>query len=169
MAQTPDVSIKELISAAVADLQRLVKAQVALAKLEILNTTKTAAKTSGLLIGALMIAGLGFIFLLVTLAYVLVALGLPVWAGFGIVTLLLMISAAILGLLGKKEAEKIKGPEKTIEEIDKTKVALTEAVGGQQAVAALQMYEDTRAAIKDQALDLVVGEVIIEPTPKPGS
>jgi membrane protein implicated in regulation of membrane protease activity len=73
-------------------------------------------------------AALGGIFLLVTLAYVLVALGLPVWAGFGIVTLLLFIVAAILGLLGKKESAKIKGPERTIAQIEQTTATLQSAV-----------------------------------------
>ena len=73
-------------------------------------------------------AALGGIFLLVTLAYVLVALGLPVWAGFGIVTLVLFIAAAILGLLGKKESAKIKGPDRTIAQIEQTASTLQSAV-----------------------------------------
>ena len=71
---------------------------------------------------------MGGIFLLVTFAYVLVALGLPVWAGFGIVTLVLFIVAAVLGLLGKKESAKIKGPDRTIVQIEQTKAALQSAV-----------------------------------------
>ncbi len=99
-----ETSIKSLIAAAVADLQKLIRAQVQLAKLELQQTTRDAAKTSIFLVGALVMAGTGGLFLLVTLAYVLVALGLPVWAGFGIVTLVLFIVAAVLGLLGKKQA-----------------------------------------------------------------
>ena len=95
-----EASIKALVAAAVADLQRLVKAQIALAKLELQQTGRAAGKTGIFLVSALSMAALGGIFLLVTLAYVLVALGLPVWAGFGIVTLVLFIAAAILGLLG---------------------------------------------------------------------
>lgn len=125
-----ETSLKALVGAAVADLQRLIKAQLELAKLELQQTGKAAAKTSGLLIGALMMAGMGGIFLLVTLAYVLVALGLPVWAGFGIVTLLLFIVAAVLGLLGKKAADGIKGPERTVAQIEQTKAALSDAVSG---------------------------------------
>jgi len=109
-----EASIKALVAAAVADLQRLVKAQIALAKLELQQTGKAAGKTG--------------IFLLVTLAYVLVALGLPVWAGFGIVTLVLFIAAAILGLLGKKESAKIKGPDRTIAQIEQTAATLQSAV-----------------------------------------
>ena len=120
-----DASLKGLIAAAVADLQRLIRAQVQLAKLELQQTGREAAKTSILLVGALVMGGTGALFLLVTLAYVLVALGLPVWAGFGIVTLVLFIVAAVLGLLGKKESAKIKGPERTIAQIEQTKAMLS--------------------------------------------
>lgn len=130
-----DTSLKALIGAAVADLQRLIKAQVELAKLELQQTGRAAAKTSGLLIGALVMGGVGGLFLLVTLAYVLVALGLPVWAGFGIITLLLFIVAGVLGLLGKKAADGIKGPEQTIAEIERTKAAVQEALSGGSSVA----------------------------------
>jgi 2-methylaconitate cis-trans-isomerase PrpF len=51
-----------------------------------------------------------------------------VWAGFGIVTLLLFIAAAILGLLGKKESAKIKGPDRTIAQIEQTRATLQSAV-----------------------------------------
>ena len=123
-----EASIKALVAAAVADLQRLIKAQIALAKLELQQSSRAAGKTGILLVGALSMAAMGGIFLLVTLAYVLVALGLPVWAGFGIVTLALFIVAAILGLLGKKESSKIRGPERTIAQIEQTKATLQSAV-----------------------------------------
>lgn len=123
-----EASIKALVAAAVADLQRLIKAQIALAKLELQQTGRAAGKTGILLVGALSMAAMGGIFLLVTLAYVLVALGLPVWAGFGIVTLVLFVAAAILGLLGKKESAKIKGPERTIASIEQTAATLQGAV-----------------------------------------
>ncbi len=129
MAQDPSqASLKDLVSSAVADLQRLVKAQVELAKLELQQTWRTAAKTSLLVLIALTMAGLGGIFLLVTIAYVLVALGLPVWAGFGIVTLVLFLVAAVVGFLGYRESQRIKGMPKTVAEIEQTKAALTSAV-----------------------------------------
>ena len=122
-----ETSLKALIASAVADLQKLIRAQVQLAKLELQQTGREAAKTSILLVGALTMAATGGLFLLVTIAYVLVALGLPVWAGFGIVTLVLFIVAAVLGLLGKKQADKIKGPERTIAQIEQTTAMLSSA------------------------------------------
>jgi hypothetical protein len=118
-------SLKTLLATTVADLQRLIKAQVDLAKAELAGSAQAAAKTGGILTVALVLAGLGGIFALVTIAYVLVALGLPVWAGFGIVTGVLFLIAVILGLVARSSAKKIKGPERTIAEIAKTKAALS--------------------------------------------
>jgi len=123
-----EASIKALVAAAVTDLQRLIKAQIALAKLELQQSGRAAGKTGIFIVGALSMAAMGGIFLLVTLAYVLVALGLPVWAGFGIVTLVLFLVAAVLGLLGTKASCKIKGPDRTIAQIEQTKAALQSAV-----------------------------------------
>jgi hypothetical protein len=124
-----EASIRALVATAVADLQRLIKAQIALAKLELQQSGRAAGKTGIFIVGALSMAGMGGIFVLVALAYVLVALGLPVWAGFGIVALVLFIIAAILGLLGKKESTKIKGPERSIAEAEQTRDTLQSALG----------------------------------------
>ena len=124
-----DQSIKALIAAAVADLQRLIKAQIALAKLELQQSGRAAGKTGILLAGALSMAAMGGIFLLVTIAYVLVALGLPVWAGFGIVTLVLFLVAAVVGFLGYRSSQTIKGLPKTVAEIEQTKAAISSAMG----------------------------------------
>ena len=129
-----DAPIKALIAAAVTDLQRLIKAQVALAKLELQQSGRAAGKTSIFIVGALSMAGVGGLFLLVTLAYV-IAILLPVWAGFGIVTLVLFLIAVVLGLFGKKAAAQIKGPERTVAEIEKTKSALQGAVDGNESPA----------------------------------
>ena len=129
-----DAPIKALIAAAVTDLQRLIKAQVALAKLELQQSGRAAGKTSLVIVGALSMAGVGGLFLLVTLAYV-IAIWLPVWAGFGIVTLVLFLIAVVLGLFGKKAAAQIKGPERTVAEIEKTMSALQGAVDGNESPA----------------------------------
>jgi len=124
-----EVPLRQLLASVVADLQRLVKAQVELAKIEIAGSAKAAAKTGGLLTAALIMAGTGGLFLLVTIAYALVALGLPVWAGFGIVTLVLFIVAIVLVLLGRSAAKGIHGPERTIAEIEKTKAMFSGSSG----------------------------------------
>ncbi len=118
-------TIRELITSAAADVAALLSAQIELAKAELRQSAKQAGSAFALLIGAGVLAFLGLIFLLVTIAYALVALGLPVWAGFGIVTLLLVIISAVLGLLGKKHAEKVRAPERTLASLEETARALS--------------------------------------------
>ncbi|MFI0432019.1 MAG: phage holin family protein [Candidatus Nanopelagicales bacterium] len=124
-SQDQQQSISQLVTSATTDIKSLVSDQVELTKAEVRQTAQTAGKTFGLLGAAAFVGVLFIVFLLVTIAYVLVAVGLPVWAGFGIVALVLLIVAAILGFMGKKRAEGIKGPEKAVEQLNATKAALT--------------------------------------------
>jgi high-affinity Fe2+/Pb2+ permease len=118
-------SLGSLVSGVTEDLSTLVRGEIELVKTELRETAKTAASGSGLLVGAAVAAATGLLFLLLTLAWVLVQLGLPTWAGFGIVTLLLIIVAAILALLGRKQLESVKGPEHSQASLEKTKAVLT--------------------------------------------
>jgi hypothetical protein len=120
-----DASIPGLVKSVASDAQRLMKDQAALATTEIKNTQGEATKTGGMFAGAAIAGMIGGLFLLITIAYVLVALGLPTWAGFGIVTLLLFLIAAILGLVGRSHAKKIKGPERAKLEWERTRQALS--------------------------------------------
>lgn len=123
--QQQDQSIGHLVSSAVADVKTLVNDQVELTKAEIRDSAKKAGNAFGLLAAAGVLGFLCFVFLLVTLAYVLVQFGLPVWAGFGIVTLVLGVIAAILGIMGKKQADRVKGPQESMAQLQATKAALT--------------------------------------------
>ena len=117
-------SIGQLVASVSADVQALVKDQIELTKAELSESASQTGKAVAPIVVGAVLAFLGFIFLLVTLAYVLVAVGLPVWAGFGIVTLLLIIVAVVLFLVGRAGMKKIKGPERSIAAIEATKVAL---------------------------------------------
>lgn len=114
----------DLVRSAAADTTELVRQQIELTKAEVRDSVKTAGSSFGLLAAGAAIVGIGAIFLLVTIAYVLVQLGLPTWAGFGIVTLLLFIVGIILLLVGRKRAKTIHGPERTIAALDATKSTL---------------------------------------------
>jgi hypothetical protein len=120
-------SIGELVSSAITDGQTLVKQQIELAKTEMSESAKNAAATSGMFIGALILAFLAFIFALVAGAYGIVAAGLPEWAGFLIVAGTLLLVAAILGLIGRNLANKIGGPERAKAQMEQTKAALAGA------------------------------------------
>lgn len=126
--QQNEPSIAQLVTSATADVKSLVSDQIALTKVEIKTSAQTAGKSMGLLAAAAFVAVLFLVFLLVTIAYGLVAVGLPVWAGFGIVALVLGIIAAILGIVGKKRLERVKGPEQAAAQFAATKQALTGGV-----------------------------------------
>lgn len=125
MQTKKDASVASLVNSAIADGQMLVKQQIELAKAELSYSAKQAASTSGLLIGAGVLAFLAFVFLLVAGAYGLVAAGLPVWAGFLIVAGVLLLVAAILGLLGRSRARKVSGPQRALSQAQETKAALS--------------------------------------------
>lgn len=121
-----DPSVRELVLTVADNATALVSAQVELAKAEMKQSAREAGAAFGLIAVALVIMGLGGIFLLVTLAYVLVQLGLPVWAGFGIVTLLLFVVGAILLLVGNAHSKNVKGPERAQAQFEMTAQAFTD-------------------------------------------
>jgi Na+-transporting methylmalonyl-CoA/oxaloacetate decarboxylase gamma subunit len=85
-------TIGQLVADASHDLSQLVRSEVALAKAEITAEVK----------------------LLLVLA------GLPSWAGFGIVALVLLVLAGVLALLGKGRLSKVGPPERTISTTKRT-------------------------------------------------
>jgi hypothetical protein len=117
-------SLGTIVSGITQDFSTLVRGEIELVKTEMRETAQTVARGGGLLAAAGVLAFLGFVFLLVTLAYV-IAIWLPVWAGFGIVTLLLVIVAAILGVVGKKRLDEVQGIPRSQASIEKTKAALS--------------------------------------------
>lgn len=122
--ESTDRTIGQLVADATHDLQGIVRSEIALAKAEVTQGAKVVGKGAGLFAGAAFLGLLGLIFLFHTLAQV-VAIWLPVWAGYLIVTLLLFVLAAVLGLLGKKAMERAKPvPEKAIAQGQKTVAAL---------------------------------------------
>ncbi len=116
-----DPGIIELVRSAAADTTELVKQQIELTKAEVKESVKTAGSSFGMIAVGLFILLLGVIFLLVTLAYVLVQLGLQVWAGFGIVTLVLLLVGGIIALVGIRPSKTIHGPERSMAALEATK------------------------------------------------
>lgn len=113
----------DLVTKTVGDAKRLAKAQLALAQAEMKASRN--AMTSATILGlvALISAPLVFLFLLFTIVYVLVQLGLQTWAAFGIVTLLLLAVTVLAALLARNQASKIKGPALAIRELARTSEA----------------------------------------------
>lgn len=116
-------SIGELISKTISDAKRLATAQLALAQAEMKASKKAMTSATIFALVALVLAPLVVVFLLFTLTYVLVQLGLQTWAAFGIITLLMILAAGFAGAMAKSQASKIKGPTLAIREMHKTSEA----------------------------------------------
>ena len=120
----PERTVGQLVADATHDVQGIVRSEIALAKAEVSSGAKVMGKGAGLLGAAGFLALLGVIFLLHTLARVL-DIWLPISASYGIVTLILFIVAAVLGLLGKKALDKAKpAPSRAIAEAKQTVATL---------------------------------------------
>jgi len=120
-------TIGQLVADASREMSTLVRSEIALAKAEVTGGLKIGGKGAGLLGGAAFMGLLGVIFLLHTLAQVL-DIWLPASAAYAIVTVLLFLVAAVLGLLGKKALSQAKPkPEKAIAEAEKTIAAVKSA------------------------------------------
>jgi hypothetical protein len=124
MASKQD-GVAALVNNVLTDGQALVKQQIELAKAEIQYSAKQAAATSGMLVGAGVLAFLAFVFALVAGAYGLVAAGLAEWAGFLIVAGILLLVAIILGLLGRARSKKVGPPTRAIAQAQETKAAIS--------------------------------------------
>lgn len=128
MAGPEEPTIGKLVADATGQLSSIVRNEIALAKTEVSVDVKKAGKGGAFLAVAAVTALLSLIYLLHSLAWGLMALGLHGFAAYAIVFGLLILIAAIFGLLGKKALSNIKGkPERTIattkETIDAVKAA----------------------------------------------
>ena len=126
MAESPAKSgIRALLKSVTTDAKQLVQDQAELTKREVRASSQQAGSTGGLFAGAAFIGILAVVFLLIALAYVLVAVGLPEWAGFGIVALALILVAAVLGAAGRAKAKKMSnGLELSKKELERTQQVL---------------------------------------------
>ncbi|GAA3719994.1 hypothetical protein GCM10022204_45120 [Microlunatus aurantiacus] len=138
-----DRKIADLIKDIRGDVQLLVNDQVALAKSELTPAAKNAGIGGGLF-GAAGYFGINAATLLyVAAAFGLAALGLPYWAAFLIVAGVLLLLAAIAGLIGYSRIKKVKPPEKTIANAQALVSELSTAVNRATAAASAPQIEGT--------------------------
>jgi uncharacterized membrane protein YqjE len=114
-AGADEPSVGTLVQSAMADMSTLIRGEIELAKAEIGRSAKKAGISVGLFGAAGVFAALAAIYLFVTLAEALTALGLPRWVSYGIVTVLLLILAGIAALIGRRMIKKVEKPERTLE------------------------------------------------------
>jgi uncharacterized membrane protein YqjE len=95
-------SIADVMKDAIRDAQELVRGEIALAKAEAREEVSRLGMGAAMLAGAALAAVIGIVFLTTTVAWAISeAFAWPVWAGFAVVTLLMLIAAAALAYIGK--------------------------------------------------------------------
>ena len=108
-------SVGTLVQTAMADVSTLVRGEIELAKAEIGRSAKKAGVSVALFGAAGVLAAFAGMYLFVTIAEALTALGLPRWISYGIVTVFLLLLAGIAALIGRRMLRKIEKPERTLE------------------------------------------------------
>lgn len=120
-------TVGQLVVDAQHDVSLLVNKEIQLAKTEVTKGLKIGGQGAGFLGAAAFLGLLGLIFLFHTLAQV-IAIWLPLWAGYLIVTAVLLLVAGLLALVGIKKVKKAKPvPKKAIRNAQETVDAIKSA------------------------------------------
>lgn len=114
----PERSLGTIIKELTEDITTLFRSEIALLKLEIKDTVAKLGGGIGMFAGALFLGLFGLAFLFVTILLVLVRLGVPAWLSALIVTLVLLVAAGVLAIMGKKKFAAVQFvPSKSIDSI----------------------------------------------------
>jgi hypothetical protein len=104
-ASETERSLGTIIKDLTADLSNLFRSEIALLKLELKDSAAKLGGGAALMAAALFLGLFGLAFLFVTITLGLVALGVPAWISSLIVTVVLLIAAGILVMMGKKKLQ----------------------------------------------------------------
>jgi Putative Actinobacterial Holin-X, holin superfamily III len=120
-------TIGRLVSDASRDISSLVQQEIQLAKSELKISVKNGGTGVGLFAGAVFFLLMGLVMFSIGLAYLFHwnGEGLDLQWAFLLVFVIYLLVAALLGYLGYRKVQKVRGPEKAIAEAQKTKAALT--------------------------------------------
>ena len=116
-AASADPSVGALVQSAMADVSTLIRAEIELAKAEVSRSAKKAGISVALFAVAGVLLAFAGIYLFVTLAEFFTWLGLPRWVSYLIVTVGLLLVAAVAGFIGLRMLKKIDKPERTMESL----------------------------------------------------
>ena len=131
VAGAEEPSVGTLVQSAMADISTLVRNEIELAKTEITRSAKKAGIGAGLFAvagGLLLIAGIYFFVFVAEL----LALWLPRWAAFLIVTGGLVFVAALIAFVGVRMLKKIDKPERTMESLRELPEVMRREAPGQR-------------------------------------
>jgi hypothetical protein len=139
-------TIGQLVADATHDIEGIVRGEIALAKAEVTDGAKVLGKGAGLLAGGAFLALMGVVFLLHSAAWG-ISTWLPVWAGYLIVAVVVLIVATVLGLMGKKALETARpAPERAIDQAQRTIAVIKEPFADPDAVDATAAAAGTPAS-----------------------
>ena len=126
VATDREPSTAELLRGLAEDASTLVRQEMLLARQEFQEGLQATAKASALLAAAAFLGLYAFGFLLYTIGE---AIGGPRWLGFAIVTAVLLLAVAVLGLLGRRRLAASKMvPERARAELKETAAELREEI-----------------------------------------
>lgn len=120
-----DATVGALVHRLTEQVPELVRSEVRLAQAELAQKGRKAGLGIGMFSGAGLLAFLGLATLVAT-AVLALSLVLPAWGAALIVAVLLLVGAAVLGLVGKKEVEQATppAPERTMASVREDVAAL---------------------------------------------
>jgi TRAP-type C4-dicarboxylate transport system permease small subunit len=104
-ARDADIGTRVAARAVIEDATALIRAEIALAKAELQEAARAKAMGAGLLAAAGILGWLGLQGVLITIAFGIAEAGLPGWAAAGIVTLVLLLIAGVLALVGRSRLQ----------------------------------------------------------------
>ena len=117
-------SIGQLIASAQKDLSSLVKQEIALLKSEVKVSVKLGGMSIALFAAAGFVALLAVILLSFFFVYLVHLTGLGLVWSYGIVVLVYLLVAGLLGFVGYKRITKVRPPERSIQQAQETKDTL---------------------------------------------
>ena len=138
-AVTPDSSVGDLVREASSQVSTLVRAEVELARAEITRDVKKGFTGSFLFIAAAVVLLYSTFFFFFAIAELLDDWFWR-WAAFGIVFVVMLVTAVVLALLGWLRVRRIRGPQGTIESVKETRAVFS---GGRAAEPADRLPERT--------------------------
>ncbi len=122
-SRSADQSLGALARDAMTQVSTLIRAEVELARSEITAELRKGLQGSLFFVIALTMLVLLAPFALTTIALV-IAIWLPMWSGFAIVTGGMLLLAAFAAFLGWRRVRRIRGPRRTIDSVKDTAAAL---------------------------------------------
>jgi uncharacterized membrane protein YqjE len=112
-SRSNEASLGQMFASVTRDISQLVRDEIRLAKAELRIDVKYGARAVGLFGGAVFVVLLAVVLLSFAIAYAFDTF-LPTWLAFLVTTVLYILVAVVLVLIGRRAVRGVKPPERTI-------------------------------------------------------